>query len=89
MDDREPQNDAQLVALQLLGWVLQDGDRAARMLALTGLTPDSLRAGAGDPAVLAGVIRFVENHEPDLVAAADALAIPPASIVAARKSLET
>ncbi|MFN5823877.1 MAG: DUF3572 family protein [Sphingomonadales bacterium] len=28
-----------MLALEALGWILADGDRAARMLNLTGLTP--------------------------------------------------
>jgi hypothetical protein len=39
--------DPQELALAALGWVLAEGGRADRFLALTGLTPDSLRAGLG------------------------------------------
>lgn len=58
------------------------------MLALTGLTPDDLRARAGEPALLGAVIGFLEAHEPDLIACADALGAKPASLVAAREALE-
>ena len=67
--------DAAAIALQALGWVLSDGDRAERFLALTGLTPDDLRAGIGEPAVLGAVLDFLANHEADLVNAAFALDI--------------
>ena len=40
------------MALSALGWVLGDGPRAERLLSLTGLTSDELRAGLGDPALL-------------------------------------
>jgi hypothetical protein len=73
-------SDAETIALQALVWTLGDGDRAARLLALTGLDPDSLRAGAGDPAVLAAVIAFLSGHEADLVACAEALDIAPADL---------
>lgn len=81
------QDDA-TVALQALGWTLSDDQRAERFLALTGLTPDTLRGSAGSPAVLAGVIRFLEAHEPDLLACAEALKTSPAALVEAGRRLE-
>ena len=67
--------------------MLTDGDRADRFLALTGLTPDALRAGLSDPAMLAAVLDFLANREADLVAAADALEISPSTLIAARENL--
>jgi len=75
------------VALGVLGWLLQSEDRADRLLALTGLTPQALRAGLGDRAVLSAVLDFVAGHEPDLVAAADALELDPAVIASAAREL--
>uniref|UniRef100_UPI001576429A DUF3572 family protein n=1 Tax=Sphingomonas bacterium TaxID=1895847 RepID=UPI001576429A len=62
--------------------------RAERLLALTGLDPAELRARAAEPAVLAAALAFLESHEPDLVACADALGMAPATLVAARGELE-
>ena len=70
-----------------MGWLLQDDERAARYLSVTGLDPDTLRAGLGDPAVLASALDFLANHEPDLVRAAEALALTPEELVAARDIL--
>ena len=87
---REPQSpapDAATLALSALGWVLSDGPRAERLLSLTGLSADELRAGLGDPAMLCAVLDFLCAHEPDLVAAADALKVTPAQLAAARESL--
>ena len=70
-----------------LGWLLQDEDRAERYLALTGLDPDSLRAGLGDPQVLASALDFLSNYEPDLLRAAEALAVTPEELITARKDL--
>jgi hypothetical protein len=67
--------------------VLSDSDRAERLLALTGLTPDTLREGLGDPGFLAAVLDFLCAHEPDLVAAADALGVDPETLAAARERL--
>ncbi|MEP7221278.1 MAG: DUF3572 family protein [Novosphingobium sp.] len=75
------------MALGALAWVLADEDRAQRLLDLTGLTPDELRAGLGDPAMLGAVLAFLCSHEPDLVAAADALGVSPAHLAAANESL--
>ena len=62
---------------------MQDQPRAERLLALTGLTADDLRAGLGDTAVLGAVLEFLASYEPDLLAAADALGVEPATLAAA------
>jgi len=73
----DPATDPQALALGALGWLLQSESRAERLLALTGLTPEALRAGLGDPAVLGAVLDFLAAHEPDLVDAADHLGVAP------------
>jgi hypothetical protein len=72
--------DAEHMALLALGWILSEERRAHRFLDLTGLTPDTLRASAGNRATLRAVTEFLESHEPDLLAAADALQIPPETL---------
>jgi len=67
--------------------VLTDQDRAERFLSLTGLTPDVLRASLGEPATMAAVLEFLCSHEPDLVAAADALEVTPETLARARERL--
>lgn len=79
--------DADALALNALGWVLADDARAERLLSLTGLTPDILRDRLTDRAVLAAVLDFLANHEPDLLLAADALSVEPQVLLAARESL--
>ena len=81
-------NEAETLALAALGWALGEPARAQRLLALTGLSPEDLRARIGDRSVLAAALGFLEAHEPDLVAAADELGIPPAELVEARRMLE-
>jgi hypothetical protein len=83
-NDRDPAS----LALAALGWTLSEDARAERLLALTGLTPDELRASLGEPATLAAVLAFLESHEPDLLACADAIGAPPAALVEARQRLE-
>ena len=81
--------DAEALALGALGWTLSEDARASRLLALTGVTPDMIRARLEDRDFLAAVLRFLEGHEPDLIACADELGVAPAQLVAAREQLET
>jgi hypothetical protein len=76
------------LALAALAWTLAEDARARRLLDTTGLTPEDLRAGLGDPAMLAALLRFLEAHEPDLLACAEALGVSPAELVDARRRLE-
>ena len=85
--DRPSPVDPHALALSALVWLLGEEDRAQRLLALTGMEPGDLRAGLGDPAVLGAVLEFLCAHEPDLVAAADALGVAPAQLAAARERL--
>ena len=59
-----------------------------RLLSLTGLDPDDLRQRAAEPEVLVAVLRFLEDHEPDLLAVADTLGMKPQELVAARIALD-
>jgi Protein of unknown function (DUF3572) len=86
-EPKSPAPDPAALALGALGWVLGDDDRAGRLLALTGLGADELRAGLGDPAVLGAVLEFLGQYEPDLVAAADHLGVDPGTLMAARERL--
>jgi hypothetical protein len=81
-------NDPQALALGALAATLSDERRARRFLDLTGIGTDELRRRAGDPALLAAVIRFLEAHEPDLVEVAAQLKIDPQALVGARRELE-
>jgi hypothetical protein len=62
--------------------------RAERFLAITGLDPDGLRAAIGESATHLAVLDFLLAHEPDLIAAAEALGLAPAELAAARGRLE-
>ena len=86
-DRPSPAVDPQALALSALGWVLADEDRAGRLLALTGLTPEALREGLGDPAVLGAVLEFLCGHEADLIAAAHELGVEPQALASARQAL--
>jgi adenine/guanine phosphoribosyltransferase-like PRPP-binding protein len=81
-------HDAQTLALLALAWCLEDSRRADRLLGLTGLTTNDLRARIGEPPLQAAVLGFLEAHEPDLIACADAIGVAPAALIAARAELE-
>lgn len=76
--DRDPV----VLGLQLLAHVVADDDLGSRFLGLTGMTTDDLRRRAADPGVLSALIDFLAGNEADLLAAADAVAVPPAAIIA-------
>ena len=82
------QGDAATLALMALAWLLGDGERASRLLALTGMSADDLRQGADNPRLLAEIIRYLEGCERDLVAAAEAAGTTPGRLVNARIELE-
>ena len=83
-------NDAEALALAAMAATLSDERRAQRFLDLTGLDVGELpmRAMAGDRSLLAATLAFLESHEPDLIAVAEAIESSPARLVEARTMLE-
>ncbi len=84
-----PPRDHQILLLGALAWAVADGARAARLIDVTGIDPAALRARADDPVVLGAVADFLADHEPDLLACADAIGCAPSDIVAARRAVAT
>jgi len=84
----ETNEDAATLALRALAWCLDDSRRADRLLGLTGLTTNDLRVRIGSPSLQAAVLGFLEAHEPDLIACAEALDVKPQALIAARAELE-
>lgn len=82
-----PVRDSAALLLDALVWILSDGDRARRLLALTGLGPDDLRLRAGDSATLVAIGRFLGDYERDLVACAAALDSAPSALIMATQTL--
>ena len=83
------EEESSTLALQAVAWVLSDQARAERMLALTGLDPQSLRDHLTRPATLRALLDFVLDYEPDLIACSAAIGVEPAEIAAARRNLRT
>ena len=85
---RTTDTDPVLLALAALAATLSDERRARRFLDLTGIGTDELRRRAGEPALLAAVLRFLEAHEPDLLSVAEAIDAKAEAFVQARLQLE-
>jgi hypothetical protein len=85
---RTTDNDPLTLALAALAATLSDERRAQRFLDLTGIETEELRARAGEPMLLAALIRFLEAFEPDLVAVAQEIGCKPEDLVEARRQLE-
>jgi len=84
-----PPNDAQVLALNALAATLADQRLAERFISITGLTPPDLKQCAAEPGFLADFLRFLEGHEPDLLAIADRISVKPGDLVIARHFLES
>jgi hypothetical protein len=84
----DPPGDFTTLAIAALSATLGDTRRAHRFLDLTGIGTGELRARAGDPALLAALLRFLEAHEPDLLSVAEELGVKPEVLVQARRAIE-
>ena len=82
-------NHAETLALSALAATLSDERRARRFLDLSGIDTVELRRSAGEPRLLAALIRFLEAHEPDLIDVSESIGVKPEQLVAARRSLES
>jgi hypothetical protein len=81
--------EAESLAYEALAWALCEPIRARRLLDLTGLDPAGLRDSVGMASVQAAILGFLLDHEPDLIACAEALARSPGDIARARHCLES
>jgi hypothetical protein len=81
-------NAPETLALQALAAALEDQRLADRFLSITGIEAPELKQRAGERWLLAAFLRFLEAHEPDLVAIAERIGAKPAELVAARRALE-
>ena len=86
---RTAPNDSVAIALGALAATLTDERRAERFLSITGLSPDGIRNALGDRNTLAACLAFLESHEPDLIAVAEAIGEKPEALIAARAELES
>jgi hypothetical protein len=79
--------DPELVGIAGLGFLAGEPERLVRFLALTGVTPEDLRRRAGEPALLAAVLDHLLADESLLFLFAEAEALHPGEVAAARQGL--
>jgi hypothetical protein len=80
-------DDTGTLALRALGWIVNDPERISRFFAVTGLDPDNLRKRIADPALHQAIFAFLAGHEPDLLACAADLDVPPEALAAPAREM--
>ncbi len=78
---------ADVIALKALGFLASDDERFSRFMADTGLTPEMIRSGAGEPGFLAAVLDQVTADQTLLFLFAESCGISPSQIDQARLAL--
>ena len=82
-----PPEAAEMLAIQALGFIAEDPERLAGFFASTGIPAEEIRAAAGEPGFLAGVLEHMLGDESLLVAFADGAGIDPAEVARAHSVL--
>ncbi|MBB5752668.1 DUF3572 domain-containing protein [Prosthecomicrobium pneumaticum] len=85
---RMTETEAETLAVRALAFIAGEPEELGQFLALTGIGPESIRAAAGEPAFLVGVLEYMLSNEPLLIAFAAREAIRPTMIAAARHVLD-
>lgn len=80
-------DDAAALALGGLAFLAEDAERLARFLALTGIGPAALRAGADAPETHLAVLDYLLSDESLLLVFAAAKGLAPETVVQARTAL--
>jgi hypothetical protein len=75
--------DPQETAVAVLGWLANEPDMFGRFLALTGIEPSQVRGAVNDRGFLAGMLDFLMQHEPTLMAFCEASGTSPEVVAAA------
>jgi hypothetical protein len=78
---------AETLAIAALSFLAEEPDRLGAFLALSGIGPESLRAAAGEPHFLAGVLEHVVSNEKLLLDFAAHQGIDPFDVTRARQAL--
>jgi hypothetical protein len=70
-------------AVAVLGWLASEPEMFGRFLALTGVEPSQVRGLINDSGFLAGMLDFLMQHEPTLMAFCEASGTSPEAVAAA------
>ncbi|WP_374333776.1 DUF3572 domain-containing protein [Aestuariivirga sp.] len=79
--------EAEILAINALGFLASDGERLQRFMDLSGLDVAAIRAGATDPAFLGGILDHLLGDESLLLIFAEDQQVPPERIAALRRKL--
>ncbi|THK39923.1 DUF3572 family protein [Ensifer sp. MPMI2T] len=74
-------------AIAILAWLANEPELLSRFLALTGTDPVSLRTAIGEPGFMGGLVAFLMDHEPTLMAFCTATQTRPEEVVRAHHVL--
>jgi len=83
----ESRQQAELLAVQALGFLAADRARLERFLMVSGIAPQQLRKAAVEPEFLAGILDHLGAEEALLLAFAEHAGIDPAEVARARRAL--
>jgi hypothetical protein len=81
------QDRAEALAIQALTFIAGDSERLGRFLAITGIGPAEIRAAAGEPRFLAGVLEYMASDERLIEAFASKAGLDPGDVGKARAAL--
>jgi hypothetical protein len=82
--EKPSRDEAEILAVAALSFLAEEPDRLGRFLAITGIEPENLRAAAGTPGFLPGVLDHLIGDESLLLDFAAQQGIDPADVPAAR-----
>ena len=84
---QNPQEVAEIVAIQALSFIAGEPERLGLFLAESGIGPETLRNAAADPRFLASVLDFVMRDDATVKAFANVSQLHPTNIAAAHQAL--
>lgn len=83
----ESSEEAEIIALKVLGFLAVEPDRLHRFMDLSGLDVTAIRASAGDPAFLGALLDHVLSDQILLLIFAEENGLKPERIVQLRRKL--
>ena len=86
-NDGASRDHAETLAIAALSFLAEDPEKLGVFLALSGIGPESLRAAAGEPHFLAGVLDHVASNEKLLLDFAAHQGVDPFEVTRARLAL--
>jgi hypothetical protein len=84
---RPTRETAEMLAVQALAFIAEEPQSLSRFLDTSGISAEDIRAAAGEPGFLAGVLAYMMGDETLLRAFADRAGIDPAELARAASAL--